>query len=92
VVQSTRFEFLINLKTAKTLGIEVPPSLSAEADKFIRATCNVGFWPEAAVRPAPSNVWYRGMNGLVFDKPLGRKLSVAEAGFLRAAFHISLRG
>jgi hypothetical protein len=49
-----------------------------------------GYGPEAAVRPAPSNVWYRGMNGFVFE-PLGRKLSVAEAGFLRAAFHISLR-
>jgi putative ABC transport system substrate-binding protein len=35
VVQSTKFEFLINLKTAKTLGIEVPPSLSAEAEEFI---------------------------------------------------------
>ena len=35
VVQSTKFEFLINLKTAKKLGIEVPPSLSAEAEEFI---------------------------------------------------------
>jgi putative ABC transport system substrate-binding protein len=34
-VQSTKFEFLINLKTAKTLGIEVPPRLSAEAEEFI---------------------------------------------------------
>jgi len=63
IEQASKLTFVINLKTAKALGITVPPALLSLADEAIEWVVHFRNWHKADVTVALMNVRFQGTNG-----------------------------